>query len=95
MKEGIYMVAFAVAKNEKAELQVDIPATSTGTSEPLGITRFVPFEEVQQVIESGRAPRRPNRSRPISDEARRTASAARLPSDEDLMLIATDEEPTE
>ena len=89
------MVAFAVANNEKAELQVDIQATSIVSSEPLGITRFVPFGEVQQIIESGRAPRRPNRSRPISDNERRAASAARLPSDAELSLTATEIEPAE
>jgi hypothetical protein len=95
MKEGNPMVAFAVAKNEKADLQVNIPATSTGRSEPLAVTRLAPFEEVKHIVESGRAPRRPNRTRPMSDDERRKAIASRLPSDAELSLTATEIEPTE
>lgn len=89
------MVAFAIAKNDKAEIQIDIPPQSTSRDAPAGITRFVPFDAVKEVIESGRAPRRPNRNRPLTDDELRAASASRLPSDDELSLTATEIEPTE
>jgi hypothetical protein len=81
-----HMVALAVGRTQKADMQVVSPS-SVNTSDPTGITQMVSFERVKDVIESGRAPTRPNRSRPIN--------VARPTLNELLELAATNPPPSE
>jgi hypothetical protein len=57
----------ALARNEKADVQIQMPAESeTSTQQTGAITRNAPFSEVRPLIEASRPLRRPNRHRPTN-----------------------------
>jgi len=58
------MSSIALARNEKSDVQIQVPAPTTAESS--AISRHVPFSAVSHLIESSRALRRPNRNRPVN-----------------------------
>jgi len=78
------MTAVALARTNKADMQVNVPAVPTNTNAPLGVTHLAAFAHVKEIVASGRPLKRPNRNRPVH---------VLTPSLDDLLAVAADNPP--